>query len=45
LLALAPALAGMMAGQWLRHRVSATTFRRFFFIGVGALGLHLLLAG
>ncbi|CAM3526375.1 sulfite exporter TauE/SafE family protein [Bordetella flabilis] len=45
LLALLPALAGMMAGQWLRHRVSAPTFRRCFFVGVGALGLHLLLAG
>lgn len=45
LLALVPALAGMMAGQWLRHRVSATTFRRILFIGIGALGVHLLLAG
>ncbi|CAM3760798.1 putative membrane transporter protein [Bordetella sputigena] len=44
LLALVPALLGMMAGQWLRQRVSATVFRRCFFAGVGALGLHLLLA-
>ncbi|OZI35073.1 hypothetical protein CAL29_13525 [Bordetella genomosp. 10] len=45
LLALAPALGGMWFGQWLRHRVSAPTFRRVFFVGVGALGIHLLLAG
>ncbi|ANN66929.1 sulfite exporter TauE/SafE family protein [Bordetella bronchialis] len=45
LLALLPALLGMMAGQWLRHRVSATVFRRCFFAGIGVLGLHLLLAG
>ncbi|ARP86821.1 sulfite exporter TauE/SafE family protein [Bordetella genomosp. 9] len=44
LLALVPALAGMVLGQWLRHRVSAATFRRCFFIGIGALGLHLLIA-
>lgn len=45
LLALVPAMAGMMAGQWLRHRVSPVVFRRCFFLGIGALGLHLLLAG
>jgi uncharacterized membrane protein YfcA len=45
LLALVPALIGMTLGQWLRTRVSATTFRRCLFIGIGALGLHLLLAG
>jgi uncharacterized membrane protein YfcA len=45
LLALAPALAGMAAGQWLRHRVTPAAFRRCFFIGIAALGLHLLVAG
>lgn len=45
LLALLPALAGMMAGQWLRHRVAALTFRRIFFVGLAALGLHLCAAG
>lgn len=45
LVALLPALIGMVTGQWLRHRVSAPTFRRCFFFGVGALGLHLLWAG
>ncbi|MCG5239055.1 sulfite exporter TauE/SafE family protein [Azospirillum doebereinerae] len=41
LLALAPALAGMMVGQWLRHRVRQATFRRCFFLGLLALGVHL----
>ena len=41
LLALAPALAGMFAGQWLRSRVSPATFRLCFFVGLLALGLHL----
>lgn len=37
LLALAPALIGMLAGQWLRSRISLVTFRRLF------LGFLLLL--
>ncbi|OWT80510.1 MULTISPECIES: sulfite exporter TauE/SafE family protein [unclassified Achromobacter] len=45
LLALVPALLGMWFGQWLRQRVSAPTFRRVFFVGLGALGVHLLVAG
>lgn len=45
LLALAPALLGMALGQWLRQRISAVVFKRVFFIGMGALGLHLLMAG
>lgn len=36
-----PALAGMALGQYVRSRVSAATFRRFFFIGTLLLGLHL----
>lgn len=43
LLALAPALAGMWAGQWLRGRISAEVFRRCFFLGLLALGAHLAL--
>jgi uncharacterized membrane protein YfcA len=43
LLALAPAILGMVAGQWLRHRISARTFRLWFFLGLLALGAHLLL--
>ena len=36
-----PALAGMALGQYVRSRVSAATFKRFFFIGTLLLGLHL----
>ena len=45
LLALAPALLGMWLGQWLRQRISAVLFKRVFFIGLGALGGHLLVSG
>ncbi len=45
LLALAPALAGMGLGRWLRRRISAETFRRGFFVGLLALGTHLALRG
>jgi uncharacterized membrane protein YfcA len=44
LLALAPALIGMQAGQWLRQRIAATTFRRVFFAGLLLLGATLALA-
>ena len=40
-LALLPALLGMGAGQWLRMRVDASTFRRIFFLGLLALGAYL----
>lgn len=43
LYALAPALAGMWAGQWIRTRIRPETFRRCFFVGVLLLGLHLML--
>ncbi|MNN00762.1 Sulfite exporter TauE/SafE [compost metagenome] len=45
LLMLAPALLGMLAGQWLRQRISAVLFKRCFFIGLAALGGHLLING
>jgi uncharacterized membrane protein YfcA len=45
LLALVPALLGMWLGQYLRQRISAQLFKRLFFFGVGALGLHLLISG
>ncbi|MFI7855906.1 sulfite exporter TauE/SafE family protein [Pseudomonas promysalinigenes] len=45
LLMLAPALLGMFAGQWLRQRISAALFKYCFFIGLAALGCHLLLNG
>ncbi|MCB5173702.1 sulfite exporter TauE/SafE family protein [Microvirga lenta] len=40
--AIAPALLGMAAGAWLRHRVSPAAFRRWFFIGLGVLGGEIL---
>jgi len=43
--ALLPALAGMQLGTWLRGRVRPATFRRAFFAGTAALGLHLAVAG
>jgi uncharacterized membrane protein YfcA len=45
LLAVVPALIGMMLGQWLRQRISASLFKRVFFIGMALLGLHLLIKG
>ncbi|HEX8407137.1 MAG TPA: sulfite exporter TauE/SafE family protein [Duganella sp.] len=39
-LALLPAGAGMLLGQWLRDRMPATVFRRCFFISLLALGAH-----
>jgi len=44
-LALIPAMLGMLFGQWLRQRISAMVFKRVFFIGLGLLGLHLLISG
>ncbi len=41
LLALIPALAGMGAGQFIRNRISAGTFRLCFFVGLLALGGYL----
>ena len=45
LLALIPAVLGMLLGQWLRQRISAVLFKRVFFIGLGVLGSHLLISG
>jgi uncharacterized membrane protein YfcA len=44
-LALIPALLGMMIGQWLRQRISALLFKRVFFVGMAALGVHPFIAG
>ncbi|TWT05756.1 sulfite exporter TauE/SafE family protein [Reyranella sp. CPCC 100927] len=41
LLALAPSLVGMFVGQYLRQRVQPQTFRRWFMIGLLALGAYL----
>lgn len=43
LLALAPALLGMVLGQWLRARVRPETFRVCFFAASLLLGAHLML--
>ena len=45
LVALAPALAGMALGGWLRGRVRPETFRRLFFAGLLVLGGELLVRG
>jgi uncharacterized membrane protein YfcA len=42
LFALVPALAGMAIGQRVRGRISAETFRRWFFICLLALGIQLI---
>jgi uncharacterized membrane protein YfcA len=41
-LAIAPALAGMWAGQFIRSKVSPSTFRRWFLIGLLLLGAEML---
>ncbi|MGZ3290393.1 MAG: sulfite exporter TauE/SafE family protein, partial [Xanthobacteraceae bacterium] len=43
LLALAPALIGMVLGQWVRARVRSETFRICLFAGSLLLGAHLVL--
>lgn len=45
LVALAPALAGMALGGWLRGRARPETFRRLFFAGLLVLGGELLARG
>jgi uncharacterized protein len=45
LLALVAALAGMLLGQAVRARLRPATFRLWFFVGLGLLGLHLMLRG
>ena len=40
--ALAMAMVGVFIGQWLRSRLDARTFRLCFFLGLLALGVHLL---
>lgn len=44
-LAVIPALAGMALGTKLRHRMPAATFRRWFLIGLLALGAYLAARG
>jgi uncharacterized membrane protein YfcA len=40
-LSILPALAGMWLGGWLRSRVEADAFRRWFFAGLALLGAHI----
>lgn len=42
--AIVPALLGMMLGGHIRRRVSPERFRRWFFIGLGLLAVHLIYA-
>jgi len=44
-LALVASLLGMKAGQMLRTRIKAETFRRYFFLGMLVLGCHLIIRG
>ncbi|HGN1706521.1 TPA: sulfite exporter TauE/SafE family protein [Providencia rettgeri] len=41
--ALVPAIIGMYLGQYFRKFISETLFRRYFFIGLIVLGLHMLI--
>jgi hypothetical protein len=41
-IAVLPALLGMMIGGAIRRRISPARFRRWFFIGLGLLALHLI---
>ncbi len=45
LIALGAAFAGMLVGTAVRTRMRPQTFRRWLFIGLGALGVHLVLRG
>ena len=40
-IAIAPALAGMWLGGWVRKRVEQEAFRRWFFVGLAALGVEI----
>jgi hypothetical protein len=44
-LALVPAMAGMLLGQVVRTRVQPATFRLWLFIGLLALGAHIIVKG
>lgn len=45
LLAVVPALAGMFVGQRIRSRLEPAAFRRWFFVGLIALGVYMLARG
>ena len=41
--ALVPALAGMVGGQWVRHRIPEPVFRRIVFVSLLLLGAYLMI--
>lgn len=43
LLALVPALGGMLLGQRIRNRLHPEAFRRWFFIGILVLGIYMVI--
>ena len=43
LIAVVPAFAGMIAGQYLRKRLPQDSFRRWFFVAMLALGVYMVL--
>jgi uncharacterized protein len=45
LAALVPAMAAMVAGQWMRERISIELFRKLFYYGLLALGAFLVWRG
>ncbi len=45
LAALVPAMAAMVAGQWMRGRISDAVFRKLFYCGLLALGAFLVWKG
>jgi uncharacterized membrane protein YfcA len=38
-------LAGMVAGQWIRHAIEPDVFRYWFFVALLLLGIHLTVRG
>ncbi|MCA3813089.1 MAG: sulfite exporter TauE/SafE family protein, partial [Burkholderia sp.] len=44
-LALVPALAGMVGGQYARRVMSEKAFKRCFFVGLMALGAYMAVSG
>lgn len=36
-----PALAGMILGQYVRDRLRPEAFRRWFFVGLPAIGVYM----
>ena len=45
LAALVPAMGAMLAGQWLRERISGEAFRKLFYVGLLLLGAFLAAKG